>query len=77
MNSKENNFPILGVCLGFELLVYLDVNSYEVLAECNASDITLPLQFTKNFHNSRLYGKAPQEIIDILHKRSVTYNHHS
>uniref|UniRef100_A0A1B6GN14 folate gamma-glutamyl hydrolase n=1 Tax=Cuerna arida TaxID=1464854 RepID=A0A1B6GN14_9HEMI len=73
------NFPILGVCQGYELLMYLTSNSKaeeDILVRCNCSNEALPLMFKIGYHHSRLYRFASKEILDILMTQPVTSNHH-
>lgn len=44
--AKEKNnteVPILAICLGFEMLLYLDANNTNPLTRCNASSVADPL----------------------------------
>ncbi|XP_046678474.1 gamma-glutamyl hydrolase-like isoform X2 [Homalodisca vitripennis] len=73
------NFPILGVCQGYELLMYLTSNSTaeeDILVKCNSSNEALPLMFKVGYHQSRLYRFASKEIVEILMTQPVTSNHH-
>jgi len=77
VNSNGDHFPVLAVCLGFELLFFLEVGSYDILGNCNSSNVALPLIFKKTFHNSQLYSRVPRDVIQILSSLPVTSNHHS
>ncbi|XP_054262844.1 gamma-glutamyl hydrolase A-like isoform X1 [Macrosteles quadrilineatus] len=76
VNSNGDIFPVLGVCLGFELLLYLEVESYSILVNCNSSNVALPLVFKNKYQRSKLYYRAPTEVIEILSTLPVTYNQH-
>ncbi|XP_046664417.1 gamma-glutamyl hydrolase A-like isoform X1 [Homalodisca vitripennis] len=76
VNSAGEHFPLVGVCLGFELLFYLEVESYDILGYCNATNLSLPLIFKENIRESKLYRQAPRQVIEILQNLPVTYNHH-
>ncbi|KAG8269323.1 hypothetical protein J6590_004616 [Homalodisca vitripennis] len=73
------SIPILGVCQGFQLLMYLSANSTSegyILVGCNATDVALPLDFRPGFNRSSLFKRASDEIIEILQNLPVTSNHH-
>lgn len=76
INQKGDYFPILGVCLGFELLLHLGNNKKELRARCQSENVGLPLDFLPGFRNSRLYSKASIEVLSILASLPVTSNHH-
>lgn len=73
------SFPILGVCQGYELLMYLASNSTaeeDVLVQCDSWNTPLPLHFAPGYDKSRLYKLASPEVIDILKTLPVTENFH-
>uniref|UniRef100_A0A1B6HVS5 folate gamma-glutamyl hydrolase n=3 Tax=Homalodisca liturata TaxID=320908 RepID=A0A1B6HVS5_9HEMI len=73
------SFPILGVCQGYQLLMYIASNSTaeeEILVSCDTANIALPLDFKPGFQQSRLYEHASKDIIDTLKTLPVTSNHH-
>ncbi|XP_053684706.1 gamma-glutamyl hydrolase-like [Sabethes cyaneus] len=76
LNYDGNHFPIWGTCLGFELLTYLALNGTEHRAHCSSNNQGLPLKFQANFRDSRLFGSAPDEIVEILANEPVTPNFH-
>ncbi|XP_015172977.1 PREDICTED: gamma-glutamyl hydrolase-like [Polistes dominula] len=76
MNRNGTYFPILGICLGFELLAFLASGKEMKRVSCNSESQALPLQFERNFKQSRLFTNASEEIIDILEKDEVTINFH-
>ncbi|XP_075235426.1 gamma-glutamyl hydrolase A-like [Lycorma delicatula] len=76
VNKNGDYFPILGVCLGFELLLHLANGGNELRTRCSSENVGLPLKFVPGFRNSRLYGQASIEILSILSSLSVTSNHH-
>lgn len=45
MNEKGDYFPILGICLGFELLTYVAAERFEHRINCDCSNQSLPLEF--------------------------------
>lgn len=76
MNEAGDFFPMLGICLGFELLTYLASDNVEHRASCYSYNEALPLEFKRGSFNSRLFGSAPSDIIGILTKENVTANFH-
>ncbi|XP_077980799.1 gamma-glutamyl hydrolase-like [Glandiceps talaboti] len=75
-NDKGDYFPIWGTCLGFQLLSYLTAGQ-NVLAATKATNVVYPLHFQKDFKSSRMFKKAPDDVIDILANQNVTFNFHS
>ncbi|XP_014262395.1 gamma-glutamyl hydrolase A-like [Cimex lectularius] len=70
-------FPVLGICLGFEVLLYSDCNKSEKSREpCKSLNTLLPLNFKPNYNDSLLFEHAPSQIIDILRTSKTTYNSH-
>lgn len=45
MNKEGDYFPILGICLGFELLTYVAANNVEHRITCSSQSQALPLNF--------------------------------
>lgn len=82
LQDSDVPFPLLGVCQGYELLMYLAANnssssaSKNILTACDARNVALPLVFRPGFEESQLYKHASSEIIDILATLPVTSNHH-
>ncbi|XP_008214312.2 chitobiosyldiphosphodolichol beta-mannosyltransferase isoform X2 [Nasonia vitripennis] len=75
-NKQGDFFPIWGTCLGFELLTYVAANKFEHRSDCSSHNQALPLEFTSDFRDSRLFGKAPSDVIQILRSENVTGNYH-
>uniref|UniRef100_A0A7S4PN48 folate gamma-glutamyl hydrolase n=1 Tax=Paramoeba aestuarina TaxID=180227 RepID=A0A7S4PN48_9EUKA len=70
-------FPVVGHCLGFELLTIITSNNFNILGSVDAENITLPLDFvTDNLAESRMFGNAPDTIMNILANDPVTMNNH-
>ncbi|XP_076762197.1 gamma-glutamyl hydrolase-like [Xylocopa sonorina] len=76
MNEDGHYFPILGICLGFELLTYVVANRVETRTKCNSMNQTIALNFTADYLDSRLYKDALFDIADILETKKVTANYH-
>jgi gamma-glutamyl hydrolase len=55
-NDAGDYFPVWGTCQGFEQLAMLASNNLSILNSFDAEDISLPLKFTKDAENSKLFG---------------------
>jgi len=76
MNEAGEYMPIFGTCLGFELLSYLSANGQEHREDCYSERQPLALEFEEDFRQSKLFGKAPDDIVNILSTEPVTPNFH-
>jgi gamma-glutamyl hydrolase len=76
LNNNGSYFPIWGTCLGFELLTFLDANSVEHRAHCASNNQALPLEFTEEYKNSKMFAEASDDLIEILKTQDVTSNFH-
>ncbi|CAM1295432.1 GGH (predicted) [Pycnogonum litorale] len=74
-NKIGDVFPIWGTCLGFELLSYL-ISGHNVLKDCFTWDQVLPLNYTKDYKNSRLFGAMPDDMSLDLETLPLTVNYH-
>jgi len=68
--------PILGHCMGFELLAIITSEDFNILSGVDAENLTLPLNFTDAAFNSRWLSSASQRILNILSTEPVTMNNH-
>ncbi|KAJ4457151.1 putative Gamma-glutamyl hydrolase A [Paratrimastix pyriformis] len=76
-HEKGDEVPLWGTCLGFEQLCILASHDhFSALGNFNAENITLPLYFTPAAVRSRLFGKAPRDVLDTLATQPVTVNYH-
>uniref|UniRef100_A0A2H8TKB7 folate gamma-glutamyl hydrolase n=1 Tax=Melanaphis sacchari TaxID=742174 RepID=A0A2H8TKB7_9HEMI len=77
INDNGDRFPILGICLGFELLLVTSIDGKNPLTNCNAQDMYLPLNLIpKMEEKSVLFKKMPKDIQKILLTEPVTANYH-
>lgn len=76
-NDNGDYFPILGICLGFELLTYLSANRVEHRTNCTSVCQAIPLNFTSDYKQSKLFERTPEKIINILKTQNVTANYHN
>ncbi|XP_030205154.1 gamma-glutamyl hydrolase [Gadus morhua] len=79
-NTRGDYFPIWGTCLGFEELTYL-TSGRLLLSLTNTRGIPLPMVFTNDPRQSRMFGGFPPDLLDDMaaepisahvHKWSVT-----
>ncbi|OCT76859.1 hypothetical protein XELAEV_18032062mg [Xenopus laevis] len=74
-NDKGDYFPVWGTCLGFEELTYL--TSGEILLTLTETeDISLPLNFSANALNSKLFKHISKELYTALSSKPITANFH-
>ncbi|KAM3966442.1 gamma-glutamyl hydrolase A-like [Aphomia sociella] len=77
LNDAGDYFPIFGTCLGFELLIILASGRGEVENRIKCESYTnRSLNFTNDFHGSKMFKNAPQDIIDLLANSNLTANFH-
>ncbi|XP_078037873.1 gamma-glutamyl hydrolase-like isoform X2 [Augochlora pura] len=77
MNDYGTHFPILGICLGFEVVMYvISGHKQSILTDCSAENIKLPLTFTTDYKDGRMFKGAPNDLIDMLKHQDLTFNVH-
>lgn len=76
MNKQNDFFPIMGICLGFELLTYAASGAKDHRIRCSSHNQLLSLKFEPGFEKSKLFCDASSDIIDILRDEDVTINFH-
>ncbi|XP_060869859.1 gamma-glutamyl hydrolase B-like [Metopolophium dirhodum] len=77
VNRVNDHFPILGICLGFELLLMASIKGKFPFSKCNAQDLNLPLTLVPGMEEkSVLFRNMPKDIRNILLTKPVTANHH-
>ncbi|XP_056378005.1 gamma-glutamyl hydrolase [Hyla sarda] len=74
-NNKGDYFPIWGTCLGFEELTVLTSGEL-LLTLTKTENISLPLNFTENVLNSKLFRNIPQLLYKALSNKPITANFH-
>ncbi|KAM9332659.1 gamma-glutamyl hydrolase-like [Pholidichthys leucotaenia] len=74
-NKRGDYFPVWGTCLGFQQLSYLTYRKpHRTLT--NTTAVALPLQFTNETKNSRLFRGFPAELMKDLAFQPLTRNAH-
>jgi gamma-glutamyl hydrolase len=78
MTAFNNNdyFPLWGICLGFELLATMVSGSSSVLSHSDSDNLPLPLNFTPEYQNSRLFANIAPELAKYLSTAPTTLNLH-
>ncbi|XP_026791633.3 gamma-glutamyl hydrolase isoform X1 [Pangasianodon hypophthalmus] len=74
-NSKGDYFPVWGTCLGFEQLTLL-TSGKSLLSRTNTSGVALPLNFTKESKDSRMFKDFPEDLMTSLANEPLTENSH-
>ncbi|KAG7524285.1 gamma-glutamyl hydrolase-like [Solea senegalensis] len=74
-NRKGDYFPMWGTCLGFEQLVLL-TSEKALLTSTNTHGVPLPLNFTDDANDSRLFGGFPADLRGKLASEPLTVNTH-
>ncbi|XP_055086240.1 gamma-glutamyl hydrolase-like [Periophthalmus magnuspinnatus] len=76
-NDRGDYFPLWGTCLGFQLMAcVIGEKNGHVLSTTNNSDVALPLNFTKEAKESRMFKSFPKDTLHTLATESVTINSH-
>lgn len=75
-NDAGDRFPLLGICLGFQLLTAL-TSGKNVLTECDTENISLRLlKYDPQFSSSRLFSSMTNDMETMVTKWNVTSNFH-
>lgn len=75
ISSQGGHFPVYGACLGYEwIMMALGGKDAEDASGLDAENMTLPLNFTADAEDSRLYADAAAR--KILAEEPVTLNNH-
>lgn len=77
IESYDNGdyFPVWGTCLGLEELSIL-VSNDNLLTLTNTSSVKLPLNFTRDPRQSRMFRNFPDELLNSLASEKLTANFH-
>ena len=72
--KKNILFPVLGICRGSQVILSVEYDE-DILTPTDSSNLSLPLFFTKHVKKSKLFGHAPQGLVESLSK-PITFNAH-
>ncbi|EGC28836.1 hypothetical protein DICPUDRAFT_51633, partial [Dictyostelium purpureum] len=79
-NKRGDYFPLWGTCLGFEEIVSVAANTFDVLTSFNASNYSIPLNLTDQVlnlsSNSLLFKEMPLEMLKTISNEPITMNNH-
>ncbi|KAL1462750.1 hypothetical protein WDU94_014562 [Cyamophila willieti] len=75
-NENRDYFPVMGICLGFQLLLYTSNNENELRTRCDCFYENLALEFMPSFRQSLLYSRAPIHVLQELATSHITHNWH-
>lgn len=75
-DERNDYFPIMGICLGHELLA-ADVEGTEnIRSHTNSQNITLTLKFSEGYKDSEMFGDIPADLEEFLTTVPSTANFH-
>ena len=81
-SNNGESIPILGVCMGMQLLTLLVSQDHTVLkhGKYKSHGIALPLEKyvnePNNIKDSHIFGEAPNDVLDTLFTQNMTVNYH-
>nr|XP_043620553.1 gamma-glutamyl hydrolase 2-like [Erigeron canadensis] len=76
-NDAGEHFPLLAICLGFELLTMIISKNNNILEDFSASDQASTLQFMKNINiEGTLFQRFPPELVEKLSKECLVMQNH-
>jgi len=79
-NDAGDYFPLWGTCMGFQWLLISATQNQNILdppsGQMDAYNLSIALDFTKTYKNSKIFENAPNEVTQILAKKNVTMNNH-
>jgi len=76
-NDRGDYYPIWGTCLGFEELAVLETgNANAISLDVAATNLALPLRFTRGAKRSRRFQSFPRTLVRALQTQSLTFNSH-
>ena len=80
MNDVGDFFPLWGTCMGFQWLLIAQSRDQNILdpksGQFDSYNLSIPLEFTPTYLDSKLFADAPVEVIKILSTVNVTLNNH-
>lgn len=79
-NDNGDFIPLWGTCMGFQWLLISAARDTSVLdppsGQLDSYNLSIPLDFTGNQKDSRLFSKASPKLMEIFAKENVTMNNH-
>ncbi|XP_053302095.1 gamma-glutamyl hydrolase isoform X2 [Pleuronectes platessa] len=74
-NDASDYFPILGFCLGFEMLTVLTAKEH-LLSLTDTRGVALPLDLTPMARSSRLFQSFPKDVLRSLTEENICPHFH-
>ena len=74
--TNNDYFPIWGICLGFQLLATMVSGSSSVLSHSDSENLPLPLNFTPQYQNSKMFTNISPKLAKYLSTAPTTLNLH-
>ncbi|XP_072307372.1 gamma-glutamyl hydrolase [Eucyclogobius newberryi] len=75
-NDQGDYFPVLGICLGFQLLACVVAEKRIITSSTPVNGVALPLNFTKEAKESRTFKGFPKDALDALATEPLMVNIH-
>ncbi|XP_071943791.1 LOW QUALITY PROTEIN: gamma-glutamyl hydrolase-like [Antedon mediterranea] len=78
MDKTGDYFPILGICLGFQLLTQLPIKKDIMRHGSDSENLAIPLKFTPDMDNGNLFNvhTTPYSVLEALTEHNTTFNNH-
>lgn len=73
--KKGEIWPILGICRGSQILPVLTAMS-NFLVHTDSKNYSIPLTFSEDWKESRMFGQASEGVIETLRTKPITINAH-
>ncbi|XP_076146596.1 gamma-glutamyl hydrolase-like isoform X1 [Alosa pseudoharengus] len=74
-NSRGDYFPVWGTCLGMQLLTQI-TSGENLLTQTDSCGYALPMDFTKEAKDSRLFQNFPEDLMTSLATEPITLHSH-
>jgi len=74
--KKNQTFPVLGICRGAQMMMMAEAGK-DFLEDTDSLNLSLPLTFTKEAPESRMFGHAPKGLLKRLKTDAITFNAHA
>uniref|UniRef100_UPI00398F640F gamma-glutamyl hydrolase-like n=1 Tax=Pristiophorus japonicus TaxID=55135 RepID=UPI00398F640F len=76
VNDEGNHFPVLATCIGFEELTFI-TSGRNLLTKTDTFNLALPLNFTKDVQDSRMFKNFPKYLLHDLQVKPLTGHFHN
>ena len=69
-------FPIIGMCLGHQLLATLVIGKKDLRIRTDSLNLTASLNLPKNYRDSKLFREIPNYLVQTINKTLITSHFH-